>query len=261
LYLVVPKERFAFFAARHGGVDPRSADAIAIAQYAKSTLVLARTHLDPERVEKAFTDRAIRVGGRAIDLRAGPETTIVRTWGEVGSSKETIVLFGRRGAGFEMDGDTHVRAAELFATGRLKRASPAFKAPPLDHASSVMGKAPLRLFFSGPFSEDGMGGLLRIASAASVLAYPVGSNVRVRAAIFGIEEKEARAASARVSATFDKLAASGLGRLCGLDKPRKGPETSQTDDAIILEVELDAMTLGKGLHDATEASVVEVLKL
>jgi hypothetical protein len=264
LYALVPEERFSAFAARHGGVDPRKADEILVASYPKTTLVLARTLLDPEKVERAFVEHAIRIEGRAVDHQAGPETTIVRTWGEVGSRREQLALFGRRACGLEIGAFGPLRAAILFAQNKIRKASPVFRAPPLDHAAAALGHAPARLFFPGPFEGDlalGMGGLLHITTAVGVAADPAPGRVRVRIALFGIEEKDMGAASQRLLATFDTLAQSGLGRLCGLDRPKKGPTTGHSDDTLILEVELDPLLLGKGLNDATQATVTQLLNL
>lgn len=261
LQIVVPESHFASFSARHGGIDPRRADAIAIAGYAKTTLALARMSIDPKAVEKSFVDRALHLEGRALDHH-----DVVRTWGDVGGTiREQLVLFGRRGVGMEIGGFGPLRAAELFAEGRLKKASPAFRSPPLDLASSALGAAaPARLFFAGPFSGEartGLGGLLQVASAIGISATPVGPSLDVRVAVLGARGTDPNAAVQRLGATYDALAQSSLGRLCGLDRPKKAPATSVSEDALFLEVQLDSSVIAKGLHDATEASVSEILKL
>jgi hypothetical protein len=259
IQIVVPEAHFALFAARHGGIDPRRADEILIAGYAKTTLTLGRIAIDPKAVEKSFTDRALHVEGRAAD-----HWDVIRTWGDVGTTREQLVLFGRRGVGLELGSFGPLRASELFAEGRLKKASPMFRSPPLDLASAALGPAPARLFFPGPFSGDaraGFGGLLQVASAVGVSATPHGPSLAVRVAVLEAQGTDPKAAVQRLGATFDALAQSGLGRLCGLDRPKKGPITGTSETALFLDVELDSSTVAKGLHDATEASILEILKL
>jgi hypothetical protein len=264
LYAIIPEQRFALVAARHGNVDPRACDEILVASYPKTTLVLARGSVDPASVEKAFIERAIRIEGRTVDFEAGPETTIVRTWGEIGSAREQLVLFGKHGVGFEIGAFGPLRAAELFAQGKLKKASPAFRSPPLDLAAKILGKAPARLFFSGPFEGEmagSIGGVLRVASAVAIAAHPMDDTILVQIAILGIENRDMDAAAQRLAATFDNVAQSSLGRLCGLDKPKKQPTIGHSEDALVLQVTLETLPIGKGLHDATQASVAELLKL
>ena len=259
LQLLLPEERFAAFGSRHGGIDPRRAEGILIAGYAKTTLILARMAIDPKAVEKSFSERVIHVEGRAAD-----HPDVIRTWGDIGTTREHLVLFGRRGAGLEIGVPGPVRAAQLFAEGRLKKASPAFHSPPLDLASQALGPAPARLFFPGPFSGDasaGFGGLLKVSSAVGISAIASRLTILVRVAVLEAQGTDANAALARLGATFDALAQSGLGKLCGLDHPKKGPTTKASENALFLEIELDSSAVAKGLHDATPASIVEILKL
>lgn len=259
LHAVVAPARFALFAARHGGIDPRAADAIVIAGYPQTTLALVLTPLDPARVERAFTQRAIRA-----ERSAGAAPDIVRASGEVGSAHEDLLILGQRAVGLSVGARGPLRAAELFALGKLRRASPAFRSPPLDRAAEVLGASPARLFFPGPFSGDaakGLGGLLGAATAVGVAARVEGGLVHVRISVLGVDPKDAHAATLRLLATYDRIADSGVGRLCGLDHPKTAPAVGQEDDALTLTVTLDAMAVGKGLYDATQADVSELMKL
>lgn len=259
LQILVPEERFAAFASRHGGVDPRRAEEILIAGYAKTTLILARMAIDPKAVEKSFAERAIHVEGRAAD-----HPDVIRTWGDIGTTREQLLLFGRRGVGLELGAAGPIRAAQLFAEGRLKKASPIFHSPPLDLASAALGPAPVRLFVPGPFSGDasaGMGGLLKVSSAVGVAANVSKLTISVRVAVLEAQGTDPSAALSRLGATFDALAQSGLGKLCALDRPKKGPSTKTSENALFLEIELDSAAVATGLRDATQASIVEILKL
>lgn len=266
IHKLFPAPRFALFAARHGGVDPRELDELVLGAYPESTLVLARGTLDPARIEAAFAARAVRIDSRVLDRAGGPDRAIVRLTGNVGGAKEQLVLFGRGAAGLELGdrGLSRLRAAELFLLGRLRRASPAFRSPPLDLCASALGPAPARVFFPGPFTGDaaeGLGGLLRGATSVGVSATPAHANtVAIQCVVLGVEGRDSNAAQARLLATYDTLAASGLGRLCGLDHPQKTPTVSYIDPSLRLEVELDAARIAVGLHEATEATLQELLR-
>ena len=69
--MVLPPARLDAFAARHGGVDLRSATQLVIAGYPDATLAVACAVIDPGRVERAFAARALSVDGRALE---GPTT-------------------------------------------------------------------------------------------------------------------------------------------------------------------------------------------
>lgn len=266
LYKLVPEARFQLFSARHGGVDLRALDEIVIASYAQSTLALARGALDPQKVEAAFAARAVRLEPRAVERPAGPDTPIVRLAGEVGATREQLALYGHQGAGLEVGGDgKHLRVAGLFLEGRLKRASPVFRSPPLDVAHQELGPAPARIFFPGPFTGDasqGLAGLLKAATAVGVAATPTAAGtLAVRVVVIGVQGNDVSAAEQRLAATYDTTAAAGIGRLCGLDRPKKPPTVSHTELALTLEVELAPGPIATGLHDATEATLPEMLRL
>jgi len=250
LQLLVPESNFATFAKRHGGIDPRRADEILIASYPKTSLTLARMPIDPASVEKSFGERALTLEGRAAD-----HPDVIRTWGDLGSAREQLVIFGKRGVGLEVGAFGPLRAAQMFAEGRLKKASPIFRSPPLDLAAQALGPAPARLFFAGPFPEQH--GVLKVASAVGFAATVSKLTISIRVAVMEVGGADPQ----RLGATYDTLAQSSLGRLCGLDHPKKGPKTMASENALFLEVELDSMVVAKGLNDATQASIVEILKL
>ncbi len=165
LSAIATADRFEALARRHGGVDLRQADQVAVASTAngmRATLGLALVHVEPGRVEAAFAARARNVEGRAV------ERGVTRFWGTVGEEREQVALFGRRGVGIERGGLGPLQASVYFAEGRLKRARPALRAEPLASVAERLGDAPLRGFAPGPFEGDwarGVGGLLRATTA------------------------------------------------------------------------------------------------
>ncbi len=260
--LVLPASRLDAFAHRHGGIDLRSATELAIAGYPQATLAVARAVLDPARVEGAFAARAVSVEGRAV------EGSVVRTWGTVGSARQQIAILGREAIALEQGRFGPLRAAQYFAQGRHKRARPALLAEPLARAAALLGDAPLRAFAPGPFegaTARGLGGLLAAATAVGGAATPVdrdpGGALAVRFVVTGAWGADAAAAAERLRAAFDVLASDPLGRLMGVDRPLEGPRTSSDSEALRLDVTVDALALGKGLRDATSATVDEVMQL
>ncbi len=260
--LVLPPSRLDAFARRHGGIDLRSATELALAGYPEVTLAVARVVLDPARVEGAFAARAVAVEGRAA------EGGVVRTWGTVGSSRQQIAILGREAIALEQGRFGPLRAAEYFAQGRLKRAKPALQADPLARTAALLGDAPLRAFAPGPFEgalARGLGGLLAAATAVGGTATPVdcdpGGALAVRLVVTGAWRDDATAAAERLRAAFDVLASDPLGRLLGVDRPVEAPRVSGNADALSLDVTVDALALGKGLRDATGATVEEVMRL
>lgn len=259
---IVPESRLQLFAASHGGVDPRQVEDLCIARYGATTLTVARTPIDPARVAKAFDDRSTKAVVRA-KLVARP--AVVRLAGERAGEPERLVLFGREALAFEEGRAGPLRAAEAFALGKLRRAAPALRGAALAHAAHVAGDAPLRAFAPGPFEGEaarGLGGLLRATTAVAVAATPVRGTpaIAVRLVLTGGWGEDASAASERLAAAAHVLAESGVGKLFGLDRPLEGPRVRTTRDALVLEVTLDAAALARGMHDALDAEIHEIMR-
>lgn len=259
--LVVPETRFATFAATHGGIDVRQITDLCIAKYKDSVLTVARSPLDPVRVEKAFSDRVTHPGGRSVDV-VNPH--VVRVWGEVNGGAEQLVLFAREVVALEQGRAGPARAAESFALGRLRRASPVLRGPAIAPAVRVIGDAPVRAFAAGPFEGElaqGLGGLMRASTAVSVSATFVGApaKVAVRIVLTGAWGKDAPAAAERLAAAVNVVAESPLGRLLGLNHPLAGPEVHGEDDALFVEVTVDAAVVARGLHDALDAEIGDIM--
>jgi hypothetical protein len=256
---VLSEDRLDAFARRHGGVDLRQATELAIAGYPDAVLAVADAVLDPARVEAAFTARALAVDGRAV------EGGVTRTWGTVGSAREQIAILGREAVALEQGRFGPLRAAEYFARGRLHKAQPALRAPPLESIAALLGDAPLRAFAPGPFEGAwgrGLGGLLAGATAAAGAASPMEPRaLALRFVLTGAWGADASAAAERFRAAFEVLASDSLGRLLGLDRPLVAASASGDAEALQLRVTLDAERLGQGLHAATGATIAEVIAL
>jgi hypothetical protein len=254
---VLPEERLDAFAKRHGGVDLRQMTELTLAGYADAVLAVADQVVDPGRVEAAFVARALGVEGRAED---GP---VVRTWGTVGNVRQQLAILGREGVALEQGRFGPLRAAEAFARGKLRRALPALRAEPLAKAAALLGDAPLRAFAPGPFEGSwgkGLGGLLAATTAAGAAATPRERVLDFRFVLTGAWGADAAAAATRFEAAFQLLAADPLGRLMGVDRPVVPAAATGDAEALHLQVSLDAEQLGRGLHDATDATIEEVMR-
>jgi hypothetical protein len=260
---VLPEDRLDAFAQRHGGVDLRQMQELAIAGWPDCTLALARILVSEPRIEAAFAARASSVDGRAI------EGDVTRFWGTVGQQREQVAVLGREALGLERGHFGPLRAALYFAEGRLRRALPALRAEPLARTAAVLdadGPAPLRAFAPGPFEGEwaaGAGGLLRAATAVAGAARPreraPNGSLWVSLVLTGGWGDQAPAAAERLGAAFGVLADDALGRLMGLRQPLDGPRLSWEKDALRLDVVLDPLALGRGLHAATDATMAEIL--
>lgn len=266
---VFPDERMNAFARVSGGVDLREADAVVLASYPLAVLMLARQFIDPKRVETAFRARVVTLEGRVVEgLISDPRVSITRLWGPTGTEREQIAIFGVYGVGLERGRFGPLRAAELFAEGRLKRASPALHAQPLSRVAELLGDAPLRGFAPGPFEGElsrAAGGLLGATTAVGAAAHVVdgaagnSSGLAIHAVFLGAWGAEAGAAADRLRAVFDVAAASGIGRLLGLAHCTAGPVVAGSAEALTLDFTLDATVLAEGLRAATGAEVSEIM--
>jgi hypothetical protein len=265
---VIPEARFRAFAEGHGGVDLRGMKELCVARYRDAQLVVARGPLDPARVERAFADRVTRAPSRAIDV---PNPPVVRLGGEIAGAPERLVLFGREALALEtgapgappgIDGRV-ARIAEAFALGKLHRAAPALRGAALAKAAAVLGDAPLRAFAPGPFEGEtarGLGGLLRAATAVAASARFAGPPARIalRLVLTGAWQKDGPAAE-RLAAAAHVIAESALGHLLGVNEPLATPVVRATEDALVLDAVVDGNALARGLHDALDAEVSDIL--
>jgi len=247
-----------------GGLDVRSSDDFVVAGYEASTVLLAHEVIDPPRIEAAFTARVADVEGRAIDSAShDSRESVTRLWGASGKDHESVVVFGREAVGYCAGADAPLRAAELFAVRKLKRARPAWQTPPLDQLGVLLGEAPFRAAAPGPFVGDwslGLGGLLASASAVGLAALVDGETLRVHAVLAGDWGQRAHDAEERLERAYTTLTVSAVGRLLGLDKPAAPPRFTSRPDSIDLDVRLALRPLAIGIRDATSSGVADMMR-
>ncbi len=260
--LVVPEDRLRAFAASHGGVDLRQIEDLCVARYKDTTLAVARTPFDPARVTSAFEERSTKPTVRATVV---PNPVVVRLSGEVHTEPQQLLVFGREALALEQGKAGPLRASEAFALGRLRRASPALRGAALSRAAQVLGDAPIRAFAPGPFEGEtaqGLGGLLRASTAIAVAATPVqgAPRIAVRLVLTGAWGEDAAVAGERLAAAVHVVSESPVGRLFGLDRPLEGPRVRSAPEALVLEATYDADALARGVHDALDAEVGEIMR-
>lgn len=259
--LVIPEARFATFARAHGGIDVRQITDLCVARYKDTTLTVARAPFDAAEVERTFAARVTHRGSRAIDI---PNPPVVRIWGEVNGEAQQLILFGRDAVVLEQGRQGPARASEAFARGRLHRAAPALQGAALSHVVQLAGDAPVRLFAPGPFEGDvarALGGLMRASTGVAATASFEGppSRLALRIVLTGAWGKDAEAAGARLAAAAHVVSESPFGRLLGLERPVVAPRIHASADALVLDVTLDGLLLARGIHDALDAEVGEIM--
>lgn len=261
LGLVVSEARFSAFAKAHGGVDLRQIEELCIAKYRESVLSIARTPIDPGSLERAFADRTTRADGRTV---VAPNPLVVRLGGDVLGEHQQLVVFGRDAVALEQGKPGPARVAEAFALGKLRRASPALKGAALARVAEIVGHAPLRVFAPGPFegeSAQGLGGLLRATTAVGASASVVPDRrLVVRLVLAGAWGRDAEAAAERLKAAIHVVSETALGRLLGLDHPASPPTVHGTTEALVVEATFDLPALARGVHEAIDAEIDEIMR-
>jgi hypothetical protein len=269
LATVLPEPRLLAFKWATGGLDPKETDALVLAAYPSTLLWLVHQFIDPHRIEAAFRARVTTLEGRAEDgVSKDPRASITRLWGTLTTERADLAIFGVEAVGLERGRFGPLRVAELFAEGKLKRASPALRAEPLVHLAELLGDAPVRAFAPGPFQgelQSAAGGLLGACTAVGASARVVGGSatstvgLAVHAVLLGAWGADADAASERLRAVFDILAQSGIGRLLGLAHCLAGPAVHGSEGALTLDFTVDAVELAQGLHAATAADARTIM--
>jgi hypothetical protein len=266
--LIFPRARVAAFAERNG-FDPFALEELTAATYSSSaagdtTLYLARGDLPAEKLNAAFRRLAGELEGSAIDRQGAQEIT--RAWGTLLGTRAQLATFGHELVALEVGRFGPLRAAELFAEQKLKRASPALKSGTLRRAADLVGDAPIRAFALGPFEGESAKALLGLAGASTGGAIAAQPDVieghaalQVTLVLTGGWGPDAPDAATRLSKAFDALSATPFGRLAGLDRPLDPVRVEPFPDALRLTVALDPLTLARGLRASSGAEISEIM--
>ena len=259
---VLPEERLQLFTASHGGIDLRQTKDLCIVQYKDSQLAVADVPLDPDRIARAFDQRTADPAKRTL-LATNPR--VMKLVGKVNDEDQRVLTFGLEAIALERGASGPLRAAEAFGFMKLKKAQPVLKGAALKRAAEALGDAPFRVFAAGPFEEEtarGLGGILRATTAAGASAAWSGqsANIAIRVVLIGAWGEDGPAAAQRLAAGANVLTTSNVGRLFGLDNPVRSATAHVERDALVLEATIDGNALAKGLHDALDANVAEIMR-
>ena len=256
--LLLPDTRLDAFA-QGSGVELRNTEHALVAGFDYATLYVVEPP-NAARVEERF--RARLVTEPAV---VRPHPRVARVRGLVGKTPQTLLRVDDRLIAVSVGSATPARVVELFALEKLEKSPPALRGAALSTLPKDLGNAPLRFYAPGPFGQEwtrGARGLLAAAVAVGARVQPL-PNGRVEVAIFvtGDWSKTAIEATSGLLAAWEDLANSGTGRLLGLKEPVSPARVDLKGDVLELRVELDAMTLARGLRAAVEADVWEILDL
>lgn len=260
--LVFGEERLRQFASAHGGVDLRQIKELCVARYRDALLSAARVPLDPERVAAAFAGRSVRA---TVKTTLAPNPHVFRMTGDTDGEPAQLLVLGHDAVVEEEGKPGPLRAVEAFAFGKLKRSQPILKSAALERTVALLEDAPVRVLAPGPFdgeAANGLGGLLRATTAVGGSARwsGKGAGIAIRLVLSGAWGGDAPAAAERLAAAVHVLAESVAGRLFGLQHPLDGPRVRGDDDALVLDAIIDGNALARGVHDAVDADVAEMMR-
>jgi hypothetical protein len=86
------------------------------------------------------------------------------------------------------------------------------------------------------------------------------SNLAIRLVLTGAWGEDAPAAADRLGAAIHVLSESPAGRLLGLNRPVAGPFAHVEPDALVLDATIDGAQLARGVHDAVDADVADIMR-
>jgi hypothetical protein len=256
LSLLLPRERLDAFAAG-SGLDLRETEHALAAGFDYATLYAVEPP-EPAKIEARFRERLV-----SEPVEAHPHPEITRLSGLVGRTPQTLVRVDQRLIAVSVGSATPARVVELFARGKLQKTRPALSGSALSTLPRDLDRAPMRFYAPGPFGAEwtrGARGLLAAATAVAIVASPLPDG-RLEARILVAGDWSASGAEQALRAGWDDLAQSGTGRLLGLNEPVRGPSIELGPNLLELRVELEALTLARGLRAAVEADVWEILDI
>jgi hypothetical protein len=262
LETLVPAAQLDGFRRRNAGIDLREQEEVVVASYGEVLVYGVRGAVSANAIESAFRARG-EVAARAIDHAPDrAEDRILRVFGQYGGKPSQVAIFGESAVLLEEGVKGPIRAATLFARGLLKRAKPCLHEVPLAGVAEALGDAPLRVFAPGPFDHvqrESMGGLLQVTSALGARARIVDGVLQLSLVARGPWGRDAEGAKRRLSAAFDLVTQSGLGKLMTLDKPVTPVETAVDGDNLWIHAGYNPTLLASAIRAAVEGEIGEIM--
>lgn len=250
--------RFEAFQKRFG-FDLRSASHALVASYGAGLLWGAQAFVLQRTIASAFEARA-----QTTVRRTEAPGNIVSLEGVVQGEPCTMMTLGNEAVLMEeRTTGGALRAASLLAQKRLVKTKPAIELAPLQQLRARLGEAEVLALAPGPFADAWTNAASGMLAAATAL----GGSLRVRGAdvvctmcILGVADRDADAAKTRALATLDKVLASDVARVAGLDHTKEPPRAHTEGDALWVEVVYDAKRLSEGIHRLLEGSAEELMR-
>jgi hypothetical protein len=240
------------------GVDLREVPAALAAGFDLGILYVAETTEENSIVEARLVARMV-----GEPRRFEPHPALTRLEGTSRGRPFAFVRHEGRLVAASVGDLTYGRVVELYLLGKLRRSPSALKGAALSLLPAELGRAPLRLYASGPLPPEwqtGARGLLGATLAAGIGAWPEGDGriLRIEMAFVGSWEGED---VERLAAGWEDVARSSLGRLLGLDAPLSPPEVALQGGRLSLTVRLGLGPLVSGLRAAVISDVWELLEV
>ena len=244
--------------ARSSGVDLRDIPSAMAAGFDFGTLYVAATPGPNERVEELFVERLV------TEPRVRhPHPKIRFVSGIIGQTPEALVRIEDELVAVAVGDPTPAKIVILYAQGKLRRSPAALDGAALSTLPDELERAPVRVYFPGPFEGEwvrGARGLIGAAVAIGGAARPLGDDaVHLTFYLSGDWDAVGPDATARLLAAWEDLATSRIGRLLGIDRPRSAPILSVSPDLLKLQIELYLAPLVDGLRAAVVADVWEMM--
>jgi hypothetical protein len=241
--------------ARATGLDLRKAGTVLVARYPLATVYLVETD-EGATIEERFAERV----EEPPEARR-PHPQIQSLLGVRAGYPRMLVSVRGHFVAFAVGDPTPARIAELYARGRITRATPALRGAALRDVASVVSRAPVRFYAPGPFEgawHRGARGLLGGATALAASAELSGEALEVRVLLFGawdpIEDIP------RAEEAWQDLAGSAFGALVGAEELARPPRVQVHGERLELVVALRIRPLLQGLRAAVAAELREILE-
>lgn len=234
---------------RHGA--PLSADT-----------AIVRHNVDPVMLERKLLKRL-----SSEVVRSEERFDLVRVAGKLGTQPRAFCRVGNDVAVYQQGGDPArgtARIAGLYATKKL-HARTALDGDPLGPLVERFGNAPAIAVALGPFEDEWRSaarGLLEIATAVGASARPTArEHVGLAIALMGEFADRASEAADTLRDAWGDVAATGTGRVLGLDSPIGTPVAAGAKNVVTLNVELDADRLTEGLRALVARDLEAIMRL
>jgi hypothetical protein len=257
---ILPEQRLRLFQSVTA-IDLTKVETAIIASYPKSTLYVVDGVPAPLEAERRYRERLTK---GIVRSSFRDDLVMVRGLSAQGELRSLAAL-GPDVVAIEVGADAHLKAAILYAQGKLHRSQTFMQVPELAALAQRFGSAPLLAFAPGPFVgqwKNGLRGLLSTSSAAgaALRLTPVGSLQGV-CALLGDWGSSAEMASQHLRSCWNDIANSGFGRLTGLAQPVVDPLLTHGSDVISLTAEVDSDRFLKGLKAVLGGQSQEMMGL